>query len=224
MSHRGARSPRRGTGSRSSGDADDDPRSYRTPLLYPHRYFERRDRPSLGVAAGVVFAQALVLGVGIYLFVSEVAARLDVPAGVRDRLTSEAIGQLIGFLFMVFVGWLLLAAIFHVFVWFADGDGGFGTTLAVVGEAELAPLVLTPVTIALLLGAASQVPPDPEAAVPFLERASSFDTPALFLVGLVGQLWAAVITGVGLGIGHDVPVEKMLALAVVLALISVLFL
>lgn len=223
MSDRGSLSRRRRSGSSASDDPDD-PRSYRTPLLYPHRYFERRDRPSLGVAAGVIFAQALVVGVGVYLFVSEVATRLDVAAGVRDRLASEAISQLIGFLFLVFVGWFLLAAVFHVFVWFADGDRGFGTTLAVVGEAELAPLVLTPITIVLLLGAASQVPQDPEAAVAFLERTSSFNTPALFLVSLVGQLWAAVITGVGLGIGHDVPVEKMLALAVVLATITVLFL
>lgn len=223
MSYRGSLSRRRRSGSSASDDPDD-PRSHRTPLLYPHRYFERRDRPSLGVAAGVIFAQALVVGVGIYLFVSEVATRLDVAAGVRDRLASEAISQLIGFLFLVFVGWFLLAAVFHVFVWFADGDRGFGTTLAVVGEAELAPLVLTPITIVLLLGAASQVPQDPEAAVAFLERTSSFNTPALFLVSLVGQLWAAVITGVGLGIGHDVPVEKMLVLAVVLAMITVLFL
>lgn len=199
--------------------SEPDPHSYRTPLVYPHRYFERYDRPSLARAAGIVLAEAVVLSVAIWVFVQQVMGRIDIPASEQAQVESVLTGQVVLIFFMVFLGWLILAAIFHVFVWFADGNGGFGTTLAVVGEAELAALVLMPISLFVLFGAVGQVPSDPQAAAEFLSQRAGFNTPLLALVGFVSQVWVSVITGFGLADAHDVDLGKMLALAIVLGVL-----
>lgn len=187
--------------------------------MYPHRYLERHDRPSLSRGAGIVLTEAVVLSVAIWVFVQQVMGRIDIPATARSQVESVLTGQVVLLFFMVFLGWLILAAIFHVFVWFADGNGGFGTTLAVVGEAELAALVMLPVSLFALFGTVGQVPSDPQAAAQFLSRRAGFNTPLLVLVGFVSQLWVSIITGYGLADAHDVDRGKMLALAIVLGVL-----
>ncbi|MFB6151276.1 MAG: YIP1 family protein [Haloarculaceae archaeon] len=194
----------------------------RTPLRSPSEYFERRNRPSLAVGAGVVVAEALAITVAIWLFMQRVVARVDAPPGAESEIRSAVSGGLVAAFFGVVVGWVLLAAIVHVFMWFADAERGFGTTLAVVGEAELVGIVVLPVTTVALLNLAGQTPADPEAAAAFFRRAASFNSPLLLLVSLVSTLWKAAIQGYGLAVSHRVDAGKALVLTLVVGIVGFL--
>jgi len=193
-----------------------------TPLLAPQEYFRRHDRPSLARAAGIVLVEALATGVVLWLFMQRVIGQVDVSAGERARVQSIVTGAVVGVFFAIFVGWLLLAAILHVFVWFADGDRGFGTTAAVVGEAEIVGLVVLPLTTVALLNFAGQTPSDPQAAAEFFQRAASFNSPLLLLVSLVGTCWKAVLQGIGLAESQGMDAGKALVLTFVVGLIGFL--
>jgi len=194
-----------------------------TPLVAPREYFRRHDHPSLARAAGIVCVEALAIAVVLWLFMQRVIARIDVSPGERTRVQSMVTGAIVGVFFAVFVGWLLLAAIFHVFVWFADGNRGFGTTAAVVGEAEIVGLVTVPLTAIALLNLAGQTPSDPQAAAEFFQRAASFSSPLLLLVSLVGTCWKATIQGLGLAESQGMDAGKALVLTFVVGTIGFLF-
>ncbi|QLH81036.1 YIP1 family protein [Halosimplex pelagicum] len=183
-----------------------------TPLFRPSAYFDRYERPSIAVAAAVVAVQALGTAVAMWLFLQRVVAHVDAPPEEKARVQGAVTGVILGIPVAIFVGWLLLAALLHLFVWFAGGQRTFGTTLAVTGEAEIAGVVMLPVTTVGLLSLLGQAPSDPAAFVEFFERAASFSSPVLLVSSLVGTLWKAAIQGYGLAVAHDLPVEKMLAL------------
>ncbi|WP_415379827.1 YIP1 family protein [Halosimplex sp. TS25] len=193
-----------------------------TPLVDPSTYFRRHDRPSLAVAAGIVFAQAIGVSVAMWLFLQRVIAHVDVPPEERARAQGVLFGALVGVFVAIFLGWLLLAAILHLFVWLAGGSRGFGATLAVTGEAELAGVVLLPLTAVGLFTLLGQAPSDPAAFTDFFERATSFSSPVLLVSSLLGTLWTAAIQGFGLAESHDLPVEKMLVLAFVVGVVGFL--
>ncbi|WP_436930176.1 YIP1 family protein [Halosimplex halobium] len=184
-----------------------------TPLVRPSEYFDRYDRPSIAVAFAVVAVQAVGTAVAMWLFLQRVVAHVDAPPEEKAQVQSALGGAIVGVFVGIFVGWLLLAALLHLFVWFAGGQRSFGTTLAVTGEAEIAGIVLLPVTTVGLISLLGQAPSDPQAFVDFFERAASFSSPVLLVSSLVSTLWKAAIQGYGLGVAHDLPVGKMLALA-----------
>jgi hypothetical protein len=192
----------------------------------PSEYFSQYDHPSLARAAGIVFVEGIATAVVLWLFMQRVIAQVDVPPAERAEVQSAVIGAVIGavvsVVVLLFVGWFLLAAILHVFVWFADGDRGFGTTLAVVGEAELVGVVLLPVTGLALLNLAGGTPSDPQAAAEFFQQAASSDTPLLLLVSFVGTCWKAVVQAVGLAESQGMDAGKAFALTVVVGLVGFL--
>ena len=194
----------------------------RTPLVVPSEYFSQYDHPSLARAAGVVFVEGIATALVLWLFVQRVIAQVDVPPAERAEVQSAVIGAVVSVVVLLFVGWFLLAAILHVFVWFADGDRGFGTTLAVVGEAELVGVVLLPVTGLALLNLAGGTPSDPQAAAEFFQQAASSDTPLLLLVSFVGTCWKAVVQAVGLAESQGMDAGKAFALTVVIGLVGFL--
>ena len=193
-----------------------------TPLLRPRSYFERFDRPSLARGAGFVTANAVLLPVVLWWFVGTALGRLDAPQADLQRARNSVTGEIVFVFFAVFFGWVLLAAFFHLFVWFADGSSGFGTTLAVVGEAEVVTLLTLPVVVVVFQSLLGQLPSDPEAAAAFMRRAANRQQPSLLVVSLVGTVWRAVVTGYGLAEGHDMPTEKALALAFVVGILGFL--
>jgi succinate dehydrogenase hydrophobic anchor subunit len=195
----------------------------RTPLVNPVDYFRQADRPSLARAAGIVALEGAAVAVALWLFMQRVLSRMDVSAAERAEVQSTVTGALVGVVLALFVGWLLLAVLFHVFVWFSGDNRGFGTTLAVVGEAELAGVVTLPLTTVALLVLAGQTPADPQAAAEFFRRAASFNSPLLMLVSFVTTCWKAAIQGFGLAESHGMDTGRALALTVVVGLIGFLF-
>jgi|GEM_PF-2249555 len=184
-----------------------------TPFRSPADYFERLDRPSLAVGGVAVAAQSILVAAVIWWFMQGVLARLDAPPAARAKIESAVSGVIALTFVSVLVGWLLYAGVFHLFLWFADAERGFTTTLAVIGESELVSLLLLPASVLgfhLLLG---QVPSDPQAAVDFFNRAAAFGSPVLLLVSLVGTVWKALIQSAGLAVVHDVAAEKTFLLA-----------
>ena len=193
-----------------------------TPLRAPTAYFCRGDRPSLALAAGIVTAQALAVTVLVWLFMKRVIDRIGLSPSEASQIESALGGALVGVFVAVFVGWGLLAALVHVFMWFADAERGFGATLAVVGEAEIVGLVLLPVTAVGLYSLVGTIPADPQAAAEYMERATSSNTPLLVLTSFVGTVWKATIQGLGLATVHDIGPGKALALTFVLGFLGLL--
>jgi hypothetical protein len=193
-----------------------------TPLLNPIGYFRRHDRPSLTVGVAIVFIEATAISIAMWLFLQRVMERVDTSAGAEPEIRSAFAGAAVGVFVAVFAGWLLLAAIVHVFLWFADADEGFWTTLAVVGEAELVGIALLPVTAFGLFSLAGHVPSDPAAAAEYFQQATSFSSPLLLLSSLVGTLWKAAIQGLGLSESHDVDPGNALALTFVVGVVGFL--
>ncbi|MEF8852904.1 MAG: YIP1 family protein [Haloarculaceae archaeon] len=194
----------------------------RTPLVAPTSYFRQADRPSLARAAGIVLLEGVATGVALWFFMQRVLSRVDVSAAARAEVQSTVTGALAGVVVVLFVGWALLAAFLHVFVWFSGDNRGFGTTLAVVGEAELAGVVTLPLTTVALLALAGQTPSDPQAAAAFFRRATSFSSPLLLLVSFLTTCWKAAIQGFGLAESHGIDPGKALALTVVVGLLGFL--
>jgi len=192
------------------------------PILSPGGYFERLDRPSLSVAAGIVILQAVAICVILYVFLQEVVARVAVPPEAAGTVQSKIGSVMAGTFFGIVVGWILLSAVLHAFVWFSDSDRGFGTTLAVVGEAEVVTFVFLPVTAAVLFSKLGGVPSDPQAAAEFFRRLAAFNSPLLTLVSLITTGWKAVIQGIGLSIAQGIPVGKALTLTIVVGAIGFL--
>lgn len=184
----------------------------RTPLLQPTEYFRRRDRPSLAIATGIVVVQAVALAATIQWFVSRVFAQIDLSEETMAQVQGAVGGAVVLVFFSTLLGWGLVAAVIHLFVWFADGRN-VGRTLAVVGESQLVALVFLPVTVFLLNLQVGQVPADPDAAVRFLERTASRSSPLLLLSGFVTTLWMAGIQGVGLAETHDISRDKTFLVA-----------
>ncbi|WP_135663651.1 YIP1 family protein [Halorhabdus rudnickae] len=195
----------------------------KTPLLNPREYYQRVERPSLPFASGIVLLEALALSALLWVFMNRLFDRIDISPATRSEVSGTVSDAVFGIAIGVVVGWLLLAAVLHVFVWFADGDGGFGTTLAVVGESELVTIVFLPLTGIGLFAVLGDVPADPAAAAGFLENSTTTASPLTLLTSFVTFVWQAVIQGVGLAVAHDIPVGKMLTLTVVVGLLGFLF-
>jgi len=194
----------------------------RTPLLQPGEYFDQYDRPSLGVAAGIVAVQAVAVAVLVWWFVTSVLDRIDAPEAAVSNVRGERVGQAIFLAVMVVVGWLLAAAVIHVFVWFADGDETFLTTLAVVGEAELVSLLVLPVVVVVFYSVIGQVPSDPEAAAEFLRGIVGRERAPLVVASLVATLWKAYITAAGLVKGQGLDSDKAFLIAFALGILGFL--
>jgi len=195
----------------------------KTPLLNPREYYESFEHPSLPFAAGIVLLEAVALSVILWVFLNRLFDRINTSPAARSEAGGMIGGAIFGIAVGVIVGWLLLAAILHVFVWFADGEGGFGTTLAVVGEAELVTIALLPVTAFGLFTVLGDVPADPAAAAEFLENATTTASPITLLTSFVTFIWQAVIQGIGLAVAHDIASEKMLVLTFVVGFLGLLF-
>jgi len=194
----------------------------RTPLRHPAEYFERLDRPSVTVATGVVLLKAVALTAILYWFVESVIGRIDAPQSEIYEVRSMLMNQLFWFAATVVVGWILSAAVIHLFVWFSDGDGGFLTTLAVVGEAELVSLLVLPVVVAVFYAVVGQVPSDPAAAADFLREIAGRQRPSLVAVSFVAALWKAFITAAGLVKGHRIGSDRAVVIAFGLGLLGFL--
>ena len=188
--------------------------SPRTPIVDPSGYYRRDDRPSLGFAAGLVTLEAVLTSVLTWWFVSRVLAQIEFTDAERQAVNSELSG-LYFFIFLgIFFGWLLLAAIFHAFMWFADAEQGFGATLAVVGESSIVSIVMMPLVVfgfVLLLG---RVPSEPNAALEFIQQVNNRRTGVLLIVGLLRVLWVGVVQAVGLSEIHDITLGKTLLVTV----------
>lgn len=192
----------------------------KTPLRSPSEYYRQVDRPSLSFGTAVVLVEATLVAVVVWVFVQRVMAQIDLTAAERADVSGMIVGGAVGVFVAVLLGWLLFGAILHVFVWFAGGDRGFGTTLAVVGEADLVSILLFPVAAVGLFTMVGDVPSDPAAAASFLERAGPYSSPIAMLSSFVGFVWRAVIQGIGLAEAHDLPVGKMLTLTFVLGFLG----
>jgi len=184
-----------------------------TPLVDPREYFDRWDRPSLGFATGIVFVEAVLTAVLLWVFLQRVIVHVDAPSEETSGLQGTVALMAVGVFVAIFLGWALAAAILHVFVWLAGGSRGFGTTLAVAGESELATVILLPLTGVGLVSLLGQAPADPAAFTDFFERVTSFSSPLLLTSTLLSTLWKAAIQGYGLADAHDLPLEKMLLVA-----------
>ncbi|WP_136688711.1 YIP1 family protein [Halorhabdus amylolytica] len=195
----------------------------KTPLVNPREYYESFERPSLPFAAGIVIFEALAMSVILWVFLTRLFDQVDISPAAQSEAGGMIGGAIFGIAVGVIVGWLLLAVILHVFVWFADGEGGFGTTLAVVGEAELVTIALLPMTGFGLFAVLGDVPTDPAAAAGFIENATTTASPITLLTSFVGFVWQAVIQGIGLAVAHDIPVGKMLTLTFVVGFLGFLF-
>lgn len=197
--------------------------SPRTPLVSPSLYFRRTDRPSIGVAAGIVTVNAVLTTALIWWFVNRLINRIDASAAARQEAMSELSGQFLMIFVATYLGWLLIAGVIHVFMWFAGADRGFGTTLAVVGEGMLVSVVALPLMAVGFYLLIEQVPSDPERALDFMERlaAGGLSGP-LLLVGFVRTLWEATVQAVGLAVVHDIALAKTAVVTFVLGLLMLL--
>ena len=193
-----------------------------TPLRRPTAYFERRDRPSLRIAAAIMVGEAIAIGVVLWLFVQQVLSNIDTSGVDTGDVQSVVLGEVVTLVVLTFVGWLILGVVLHMFVWFADGDGGFGRTLSVIGETEWIAFVFIPVTGIVLMYIASGVPSDPQAALDYVQRATTNSTPLLFLIGVVGTIWRAVVSGIGFSIAHDIPQAKAFAATFIVGFLGLL--
>ena len=193
-----------------------------TPLRRPAAYFERHDRPSLRIAAAIMAGEAIAVGIVLWLFVQQVLSNIDTSGVDTSEVQSMVLGEAVKLVIMTFVGWLILGVILHTFVWFASGDGGFPTTLAVIGETEWIAFVFIPLTGIVLMYVASGVPADPQAALDYVQRATTNSTPLLFLIGLVGTIWRAYVSGIGFSIAHDIPQAKAFAATFLVGILGLL--
>ncbi|WEL21517.1 YIP1 family protein [Halorhabdus sp. BNX81] len=193
-----------------------------TPLRSPSEYFQRNDRPSLLLGAGIILSEAILVAILAWQFLRDVMAQIDMSPAERASVEGVINNGVFRIFISIFLGWLLIAAILHVFVWFADGDRGFGTTLAVVGEADLVSIVLLPVTAAGLFLMVGTVPSDPAEAARFLERTGVHSSAVGLFASIFGLVWKASIQGIGLAEAHDVSVSKMLTVTFVLGFLGFL--
>jgi len=193
----------------------------RTPLLRPKAYYERFDSPSLEIAVLAVGANAVALVAVLWWFLTAVAARVEGPsAGLGDAMGAVVPSVLVS----VVLGWLLLAAILHLVVRYAGGDGDVWTTLAVVGETNLVSLAMMPGMVAVFYLLLGDVPADPEAAAAFFERTLGRSQVEFHAVSLVTTVWSAVILGYGFEAGHDLAGGTAFAIAAGYAVINLVFL
>lgn len=196
--------------------------SPRTPIVDPYGYFRREQRPSLRIAAGIVTLEAVLTTVLVRWFVTRVFAQIDLSAAEREAVSSELNGMFLVLFGSVFLGWVLVSAIFHAFMWFAGSERGFEATLAVVGEAGLVSVVMTPLVLGGFVVVIGQVPSDPNAAFEFIRQTANQRTGILLLVGFIRTLWVGVVQAIGLSEVHDITLGKTLLVAVGLGLLSFL--
>lgn len=196
--------------------------SPRTPIVDPSGYFRREQRPSLRIAAGIVTLEAILTTVLVWWFVTRVFAQIDLSAAEREVVASELNGMFLVLFGSVFLGWVLVGAIFHAFMWFAGAERGFGATLAVVGEASLVSIVMMPLVLGGFVGVIGRVPSDPSAAFEFIRQTANQQTGILLVVGFIRTLWIGVVQAIGLSEVHDITLGKTLLVAVGLGLLSFL--
>jgi len=196
--------------------------SPRTPIVDPDGYFRRTERPSLKIAAGVVTLEAVLTTVLVWWFVTRVFAQIDLSAAEREAVSAELSGVYIVTFGSVFLGWVLVAAIFHAFMWFADGERGFWATLAVVGEAGMVTIAMMPLVLGGFVIVIGQVPSDPNAASEFIQQTANQRAGILLIVGFIRVLWVGVVQAVGLSEVHDITLGKTLLVTVGFGLLAYL--
>lgn len=198
--------------------------SSRTPLFHPDEYFEHDDRPSLSRAAIVVIANAVLSSVFLWWFFTNIVEKLDFPPSAASEVQGIVSNTAMGAFFGTFIGWFFLSVVLHVVVWLADGERGFGTTMAVVGITELVSLALFPLTIAGFYLWFGDVPVNPtmEQSAEYLQAVASGISPLLLLLILFGGLWKAYLQAVGLSLLHDISFGKIAVVTIVIAILGML--
>ncbi len=175
----------------------------RTPFVNPWRYYEREDRPSLAVAAGAVVVVAVSVPLTARLVVELVSEGVEFAVVPAPEPPAVGVPDALGLL----AAPVVVAAALHAFVWFADGEGGFGTTLAVVGEAALLDLLLVVPLAVFALSAPLALPAEPVTAREFarlMDGPTSLFRALLWLAALAAVAWKAGVRAVGLAEVHDV--------------------
>lgn len=196
--------------------------SPRTPIFDPFGYFRREQRPSLKIATGIITLEAVLVTVLAWWFVTRTFAQINLSTAEREAVASELNGMFLVLFGSVFLGWVLVSAIFHALMWFAGAERGFGATLAVVGESSLVSIVMTPLVLAGFVVVIERVPSNPNAASEFIRQTTNQQTGILLVVGFIRTLWVGVVQAIGLTEVHDITLDKTLLVAVGLGLLSFL--
>lgn len=198
--------------------------SPRTPLFQPGEYFGHDDRPSLSRATIVVVVNAVLTSVFLWWFFTSIIGSLSFPPSVASKMHGIVSNTALSSFFDVFISWFILSIVLHVVVWFASGERGFGTTVAVVGITELVSLVLLPLTIAGFFLWIGDVPvtPTTEQSVQYLQTIASTRSPLLLGILLVGGFWKAYLQAVGLSCLHEISYGKIAVVTFVIAILGIL--
>lgn len=164
-------------------------------LTDPDAFMRRQSaEPSFGGPVLVVLFAGLASVLSVVIVFQEIASGFEGDLG-----TVAAIGSVTGAvagLLAVFVLWAIYAVAFHVISLAFDGEGGFRTTLSLVGWGFL-PSIFSGVVAAVAMYLAIQgisVPSDPAAAATFQQQLQ--DQPVMLAAsaaGIVFTLWQAFI-------------------------------
>lgn len=183
----------------------------RTPLFHPREYFGERGF-SLGPAAGAVVAAVVALTAALLGFAVLLSNRLAAAghADATDAVWGAVGSYLVGVVFALLVGWLVVAIVLHLVGRVAlSHDGRFEQTLAVAGWG-MAPSVIGTVVafvvLALALGDASMA--SPEAFVDQFRANLASAGGVQLLVGLALAGWQTYVYGGGLAVEFDAPAES----------------
>jgi len=179
----------------------------RTPIRRPREYFEQHGF-QLAPAAAAVGAGALSLVVALVVFGFLLVGQLQRAGGSGDlssTVWSTLGGYLVGVVFAIAIGWLIVAAVLHLLARLVVGhDGRFEQTLVVAGWGAL-PTVLTSF---IALGALAVALGDVSATTPraFAEQFQANVQSASLVTGAVGFVvagWETYLYGHGLSVAFD---------------------
>lgn len=177
----------------------------RTPLLNPEAYFAREGRPTTLRALGIVLVSALLSALAAMILYEVIVRQMDVP----NRGASIIIQATKNYVIAVFVSgllfWFLESIVIHPLIWAGRPERDFDRTAAVVGEAEIVSIVLSPAVMLSIFLFTGAVPSEPQAAVRFLEQPRWLFSPVSTAIGVVSLIWRAWILGTGLHVVHESP-------------------
>lgn len=179
----------------------------RTPLRDPGAYFRERGF-ELGPAAAAVGVAVASLVAALLGFAFLLSNRLR-SAGQADAAATVwrvVGGELVALAVALVVGWVIVAAVLHVFARVAlSHEGSFGQTLVVTGWGT-APTAVTSIVafafLAVALGDASVA--SPEAFADQFRSNLAASSAIRAVVGLLVAVWQTYLYGNGLAVAFDV--------------------
>ena len=179
----------------------------RTPIRRPREYFERRGF-ELRPAATAVALAALSLVVVLVAFGFLLTGRLEVASGGGDlsgTVWSALSGYLVGVVFAIGLGWVIVAGVLHLLARAVVGhDGRFEQTLVVAGWGALPTVLTSFVTLGLLavaLGDASVT--TPRTFVEQFQANVQRSSVLTHAIGFVVAGWETYLYGHGLSVAFD---------------------